>query len=91
MMSLELILQRTHQCITGSAITVGPDPFGIAYDPDHFRYVDVSNGEGGATTVSVINTNTNTLVTTIDLGPGNTPFNFAYDPDNQEMVCDHSW
>jgi YVTN family beta-propeller protein len=70
--------------IVGSPITVGSNPFGIGYDPEHFNMY-VSNGEGGATTVSVINTNTNAVITTIDLGAGNGPFEFAYDPINDEM------
>ena len=76
--------------IVGTPITVGANPFGIGYDPEHFNMY-VSNGEGGApTTVSVINTNTNTVITTIDLGTGNRPFEFAYDPINDEMYVTRS-
>ena len=38
--------------VIGSPITVGANPFGIAYDPEHFNMY-VANGEGGRLLLSL--------------------------------------
>jgi YVTN family beta-propeller protein len=68
----------------------GSFPFGIAYDHEHFRmYVTNSEGGNGLDSVSVIDTDPNsltynTVIKTIGI-PGTQPFDLAYDPEHDEM------
>jgi YVTN family beta-propeller protein len=64
-------------------ITVGSQPWGIAYDPFH-KTMYVTNFSGAS--VSVIDTNTNTVITTIN-APGvlNGPTDITYDPVHERM------
>ena len=56
-------------------------PRGVAYSPDNQRMYVTNFGDD---TVSVINTTTNTVDSTI-ITVGIEPFDIAYSPDNQRM------
>jgi YVTN family beta-propeller protein len=64
-------------------INVGTDPLGAAFNPNN-KDMYVTNG-GPAFTVSVIDTSTNMVVDTIDLGNGNEPYDIAFDPNHGYM------
>jgi YVTN family beta-propeller protein len=68
--------------IVGSPIPSGDDgPRRIAYDPEHQRMYVTNRND--ATTVSVISTIPNTLLTNIPIGARSE--GIAYNPDNQKM------
>ena len=68
-------------------ITVGDGPTDITYDPIHERMY-VTDFTGG--TVSVIDTETNTLVgSPIPIGAGTLPVYVAFDPINHAMYVTH--
>ena len=77
-----------------TSIPVGNRPFGLGFDPI-FKNMYVYNGQGGGTTVSVIDTTTNTPIdidgdpsngiTPIQLPAGSGPFEFAHDPFHNRM------
>ena len=69
-------------CVTVDTITgLGDSPFGIAYDPVHERMF-VANI--GTTTVSIIDTNTNTVIGS-PISVGDAPSDIAYDEVNERM------
>ena len=61
-------------------IPVGSAPFGIAYDSINERMYVTNNDDS---TVSVIDTNTNTVIGTIPVG--NQPSELAFDPLHETM------
>jgi DNA-binding beta-propeller fold protein YncE len=77
-----------------TSIPVGNRPFGLGFDPI-FKNMYVYNGQGGGTTVSVIDTTTNTPIdidgdpsngiTPIQLPAGSGPFEFVHDPFHNRM------
>jgi YVTN family beta-propeller protein len=71
--------------VTGIPITVGTGPVFIAYDPINQQMYVTNEGPGGmgGTTVSVIDTNSNTVINTITVG--NTPTGIAYDEEHHRM------
>jgi len=59
---------------------VGNNPFGVLYDPGNQR-IYVANY--ASRTVSVINSSTNSVVSTVAAGNG--PWNLAYDNANNDV------
>jgi YVTN family beta-propeller protein len=70
----------TPPSVIGSPITVGVSPTGIAYDPIN---QDIFVTNQGGNTVSVIDTDTNTVIDTITVG--SQPLGIAYDSINHRM------
>ncbi len=80
--SVSVIATATNAQIEGTPIPgLGPDPFGIAYDPVH-QQMYVTTNEFGGTTVSRINTTSTPpalIPGPITVGPR--PLTLAYDPE----------
>ncbi len=61
-------------------INVGNTPLGISYDPV-FQRMYIANSQPG--TVSILDTQTNTMITGSPISIGNGPERIAYDPANR--------
>ena len=79
------VIRRSDNTPVGSPIAVGAKPSGIAVSPDGTR-IYVSTGVGILpSSVSVIDTSTNTVVTTVALPDGASPMGLAVSTDGSRI------
>jgi YVTN family beta-propeller protein len=72
--------------INGISIFSGSLPTGVAASPDGTKiYVGNYSSAAGPTSVSIINTTTNSLASVVDLGNGGYPFGVAVKPDGTKV------
>ena len=69
-----------------STLVPGINPIGVAYDPSNgYLYVT----EHGSNAVSIINTKTNEIIKSINVG--SSPWGIAYDPSNGYLYVTNGW
>src|SRR6476661_5849718 len=78
---------KAQNVVINPPIAVDGNPAGMAYDPVHQRmYVANIGSYGNDGSVSVIDTNTNNVISNINLqNPPNNPDSISYDPVHQRM------